>query len=117
MAGDGGGVAGVVDADRGILTWKAVTQTLSGIAKSFSREANGKRIDYKKQQWAENRIDHKKQQWDPMLVAASFLFFIFQKKLQKYIFGFMFYSSIPLPPGRGAAGGLPPGRWAVGTYM
>jgi len=47
-----------------------------------------------------------------------FCFCIFQKKiLQKYIFGFRFYSSIPLPPGRGAAGGLPPGRWAVGTYM
>ena len=35
-----------------------------------------------------------------------FCFCIFQKKfLQKYIFGFRFYSSIPLPPGRGAAGG------------
>ena len=32
-------------------------------------------------------------------------FYIFQKKnLQKYIFGFRFYSSIPLPPGRGAVG-------------
>jgi len=50
--------------------------------------------------------------------GASFLFLHFsKKKLQKYIFGFRFYSSIPLPPGRGAAGGLPPGRWAVGTYM
>ena len=28
--------------------------------------------------------------------------------LQKYIFGFRFYSSIPLPSGRGAAVGLPP---------
>ena len=47
-----------------------------------------------------------------------FYFYIFfLKKLQKYIFGFRFYSSIPLPSGRGAAGGLPPDRWAAGTYM
>ena len=44
----------------------------------------------------------------PGLTAASFLFLCFsKKKLQKYILGFRFYSSIPLPPGRGA----------VGTYM
>ena len=50
--------------------------------------------------------------------GVFFVFAFFKKKnLQKYIFGFKFYSSIPLPPGRGAAGGLPPGRWAVGTYM
>ena len=48
---------------------------------------------------------------------APFLFLHFSKKnLQKYIFGFRFYSVIPLPPSRGAAGGLPPGRWTVGTY-
>ena len=49
-----------------------------------------------------------------------FYFCIFQKKnLQKYIFGFRFYSFVPpaLPSGRGAAGGLPSGREAVGTYM
>ena len=34
--------------------------------------------------------------------ARLFYFCIFQKKnLQKYIFGFRFYSSIPLPPSRG----------------
>ena len=37
-----------------------------------------------------------------LLVGRLFYFCIFQKKvLQKYIFGFRFYSSIPLPPGRG----------------
>jgi hypothetical protein len=30
-----------------------------------------------------------------------FYFYIFQKKLQKYIFHFTFYISIPQPPGRG----------------
>ena len=36
---------------------------------------------------------------------ASFLFLYFSKKnLQKYILDFRFYSSIPLPPGRGAVG-------------
>ena len=49
--------------------------------------------------------------------GAFFFFVFFKKNLQKYIFGFRFYSSIPLPSGRGAAGGLPPGREAVGTYM
>ena len=37
----------------------------------------------------------------------SFLFLYFSKNLQKYIFGFRFYNSIPLPPG----------RKAVGTYI
>ena len=47
-----------------------------------------------------------------------FYFYIFQKKnLQKYILVFKIYSSIPLPPGRGAAGGLPPPCWAVGTSL
>ena len=50
--------------------------------------------------------------------TTSFLFLHFSKKiLQKYIFDFRFYSSIPLPPGTGAVGGLPTGREAVGTYM
>ena len=40
--------------------------------------------------------------------SVFFIFIFFKKKLQKYIFGFRFYSSIPIPPGRGAAGGLPP---------
>ena len=114
MAGDGGGVAGAVDADRGILTWKAVTQTVaSGIAKSFSREANGKRIDYKKQQWAENRIDHKKQQWDPMLVAASFLFLYFSKKIYRNIFLVLDFTVLyPYCPAGGRQGAYrPAGRW------
>ena len=39
---------------------------------------------------------------DDHLFFAFFYFCIFQKIfLQKYIFGFRFYSSIPLPPGRG----------------
>ena len=33
--------------------------------------------------------------------GVFFIFVFFKKKLQKYIFGFRFYSSIPLPPGRG----------------
>ena len=37
-----------------------------------------------------------------------FIFTFFKKKLQKYILVFKIYSSIPLPPGRGAAGPLPP---------
>ena len=49
--------------------------------------------------------------------SVFFIFIFFKKKLQKYIFCFRFYSSIPLLPGRGAAGGLPPDRRAVGTYM
>jgi len=39
--------------------------------------------------------------------GASDFFFIsifFKKKLQKYIFGFTFYSFIPLPPARGQQG-------------
>ena len=40
-------------------------------------------------------------------ICVFFIFAFFKKKLQKYIFGFRSYSSIPLPPG----------RWAVGTYM
>ena len=40
-----------------------------------------------------------------------FYFYIFRKYfLQKYIFNFTIYSFVPLPPARGAAGGLPPGR-------
>ena len=40
----------------------------------------------------------------------GFFIYIFFKNvfLQKYIFGFTFYSFIPLPPGSGASGGLPP---------
>ena len=36
--------------------------------------------------------------------ARLFYFCIFQKKLQKYIFGFRFYSSIPLPTARQVGG-------------
>ena len=47
-----------------------------------------------------------------------FYFYIFRKYfLQKYIFNITFYSFVPLPPGRGAAGGLPPSSGAAGTYM
>ena len=42
---------------------------------------------------------------------AFFYFYIFQNCfLHKYIFGFIIYRFIPLPPGRGAAGPLPGGR-------
>ena len=41
-----------------------------------------------------------------LLAGAFFIFAFFKKNLQKYIFSFRFYSSIPLPPGRGAAGSL-----------
>ena len=37
----------------------------------------------------------------PRACRVFFYFYIFQKKLQKYIFGFRFYSSVPLQPGRG----------------
>ena len=37
--------------------------------------------------------------------ASFFIFVFFKKKLQKYIFGFRFYSSIPPPPGRGGGRG------------
>jgi hypothetical protein len=33
--------------------------------------------------------------------TVFFIFIFFKKKLQKYIFHFTFYISIPLPPGRG----------------
>jgi len=52
------------------------------------------------------------------LLRRLFYFYIFRKHfLQKYIFNITFYSFVPLPPGRGAAGGLPPSSGAVGTYM
>ena len=45
---------------------------------------------------------------DPTAGSANssrlFYFYIFQKKLQKYIFGFRFYSFILLLPGRGSRG-------------
>ena len=37
-----------------------------------------------------------------------FIFIFFKKKLQKYIFGFRFYKSIPLPPSRGRQGAYRP---------
>ena len=41
--------------------------------------------------------------------VGFFYFFIFQNRfLHKYIFGFIIYRFIPLPPGCGAAGPLPP---------
>ena len=39
-----------------------------------------------------------------LLPRVFFIFVFFKKKLQKYIFSFRFYSSIPLPPGREAVG-------------
>ena len=52
-------------------------------------------------------------QWS--LKSRLFYFYIFQKYfLLKYIFNFTIYSFIPLPPGRGAAGGLPPVCGAAG---
>ena len=43
------------------------------------------------------------------IVGVFFHLYIFQNYfLQKYIFGFTIYRFIPLPPGWGAAGGLPP---------
>ena len=51
-------------------------------------------------------------------LESFFYFYIFQNRfLHKYIFGFIIYRFIPLPPGRGAAGGLPPPSRVVGTYM
>jgi hypothetical protein len=51
-------------------------------------------------------------------IKAVFHFYIFGKYfLQKYIFNITIYSFVPLPPSRRAAGGLPPNRGAVGTYM
>ena len=42
-------------------------------------------------------------------VLCAFLFLHFsKKKLQKYIFGFRFYRSIPLPPDRGRQGAYRP---------
>ena len=53
-----------------------------------------------------------------LILLRLFYFCIFLKKiLQKYIFGFRFYRSIPLPPGRGAAGGLPPVCRAGGPLL
>jgi len=49
--------------------------------------------------------------------CVFFIFTFFFKKLQKYILVFKIYSAIPLPPGRGAAGALPPPCWAVGTSL
>ena len=59
------------------------------------------------------------------LPRRLFNFYIFQKKNYRNIFLVLdftflypyFYISIPLLPVRGAAGGLPPDRGAVGTYM
>ena len=49
------------------------------------------------------------------IIPRLFYFYIFRKHfLQKYIFNITIYSFVPLPPGRGAAGGLPPGRGAAG---
>ena len=50
--------------------------------------------------------------------SRLFCFYIFRKHfLQKYIFNITIYSFVPLPPDRGAAGGLPPSSGAAGTYM
>ena len=47
-----------------------------------------------------------------------FLFYIFQNHFShKYIFNFTIYKFVPLPPGRGAAGGRPPHRWAAGRAV
>ena len=54
---------------------------------------------------------------DRLVRGVFFIFVFFKKNLQKYIFGFRFYSFIPLPPDRRAAGGLPPAREVVGTYI
>ena len=43
-----------------------------------------------------------------VMCSVFFIFVFFKKKLQKYIFGFRFYSSIPLPPGRGRQGAYRP---------
>ena len=52
-----------------------------------------------------------------LLFKASFLFLYFSKKfLQKYIFYFIFYSSIPLPPGRGRQGAYHPSTGRAATY-
>ena len=54
------------------------------------------------------RSHHTAALW-PDKLQAFFYFYIFQNSfLQKYIFSFIIYRFIPLPPGRGAAGGLPP---------
>ena len=51
-------------------------------------------------------------------LVRLFYFYIFRKYfLQKYILNITIYSFVPLPPGRGAAGGLPPSSGAAGTYM
>ena len=42
------------------------------------------------------------------VACVFFIFAFFKKKLQKYIFGFRFYSYIPLPPGRGRQGAYRP---------
>ena len=64
-----------------------------------------------------------------LLRAGRFFIFLFFQNcfLQKYIFGFIIYMFIPLPSGRGAAGGrplvcgaggpLPPPCRAVRVYM
>ena len=49
-------------------------------------------------------------------ILSFFYFYIFQNRfLQKYIFGFIIYSFVPLSPGCGAAGPLLPRCRAVGT--
>ena len=51
------------------------------------------------------------------VVSVFFIFVFFKKKLQKYIFGFRFYSSIPLPPRSGATRSRPSGSGAAGVYF
>ena len=51
------------------------------------------------------------------LVRGVFFIFVFFKKNTEIYFWFQVLHFYPLPPGRGAAGGLPPGQEAVGTYM
>jgi len=50
-------------------------------------------------------VNAKPKQQITLELAAPFLFLHFSKKIYRNIFfGFRFYISIPLPPGRGAAG-------------
>ena len=65
----------------------------------------GNKFHHKKKE-KEARLDGRQQQLGEK--KRLFYFCIFQKKLQKYIFGFRFYSSIPLPPGRGRQGACRP---------
>jgi len=50
-------------------------------------------------------------------LGAFFIFAFFKKKLQKYILGFRFYRSIPLPPGRGRQGAYCPAGGAAGSLL